>query len=69
MASVPLACDSGGGDTIVQQVSGCIGNEQCADGNVCTADRCESGVCSNPELTNGTVCGDEAACLSPKFPA
>jgi hypothetical protein len=41
---------------------GCMAAKECDDGNPCTEDTCESGVCSYSNATDGTPCPDSSAC-------
>jgi len=45
----------------------CATDEQCADGNECTDDVCDQGVCTNPPEASGTACGSASntACDNP----
>jgi len=40
----------------------CYGPADCDDANPCTSDLCSSGVCQNPNLSNGTDCNDGLYC-------
>ncbi|MDI7266580.1 MAG: hypothetical protein QME96_01125, partial [Myxococcota bacterium] len=45
--------------------AGCIRNEDCADGDPCTADVCSARRCANPNAPNGTSCDDGRWCTNP----
>jgi len=43
-------------------VPGCSDNEDCDDGNECTEDICDDGLCENPDVADNTPCDDGDAC-------
>jgi len=50
--------DDAGGDAAVDQSGVCTADEQCADDDPCTDDKCEEGVCKNPPR----ICNDGLYC-------
>ncbi|MFO0586166.1 MAG: hypothetical protein U0441_01440 [Polyangiaceae bacterium] len=61
----PLSIPGGaGGGTITSTITGCGSamSADCDDGNPCTVDACEDGVCSYSFAAAGTPCPDASAC-------
>ena len=50
------------GDGITCVPAECTTSVQCDDGNPCTNDVCQSGVCTHTPKANGTACNDGNAC-------
>jgi hypothetical protein len=53
-----------GGDASVDQGGGCTSDDQCADEDPCTEDKCNAGVCENPArvCNDGLYCNGVEAC-------
>ena len=47
---------------IVVGAPNCTTNAECDDGNSCTTDFCNAGICANNVLADGTSCSDGLAC-------
>ncbi len=60
----PDVTDDAGGDASVDQQGGCTADDQCADEDPCTDDKCNAGVCENPPrvCNDGLYCNGIEAC-------
>ena len=60
LSVVNLVTGESGVDTTILRVNDCLAAEDCDDGDLCTTDTCQGGVCQFTALT----CNDELACTS-----
>jgi len=68
LGSHSCACNPGySGDGITCVPVGCTTSVQCDDGNPCTTDACQSGICTHTPKPNGTACNDGNACTQTDF--